>query len=223
MRTLLFLLVFAFSHNITAQVTTSSTVRVTGNVYNKQTGQKLTEKETNNLIEQYPGIVFEHVYNKYGTLVKLLFDPNKIDTGRAMYRSEENQIKPGEPFSEFVFKTVDGERISSEKLHGSWILLRFELFTKMMNEEEIALREEQIDRFCLSDKMTAIICFADTKTNVIQAFKSKKMNSKLISDGRNFQERYNIIKFPTTILIGKDGVVYKYYFASDKIDFNELK
>lgn len=223
MKTILFLLLFTFSHTIFAQITTSSSVKVSGNVYNKLTGQKLTEEEINYLIEDHPGIVFEREYNKYGLLEKLLFDPNNILTGKVMIRNEENQIKSGELFPEFVFKTIDGEKVESKKIQDSWVLLRFELLSKMVNQEEITSLEKQIVEFNLTNKLTAVILFADTKTNIKQNVKPIDSIFKLVADGRNFQEMYNIIKFPTTILIDKNGVVHGYYFRNEKIEFNKLK
>lgn len=223
MKALLFLLLVTFSYNVFAQFTTSTSIKVSGNVYNKQTGQQLTEEETNNLIKENPGIVFEHVYDKKGILEKLLFDPNNILTGSVVLRKEENQVKSGELFPEFVFNTVDGEKIASKKLRDSWILLRFELFSKVINPEEITSLERQIVEFNLTDKLTAVILFADTEADIKKNFGTGGSIFKLVPDGRNFHEMYNIIKFPTTILIDKNRVVYKYYSRNEKIDFNKLK
>ena len=223
MKALLFLLLFTFTHNSLAQISTTRKIKVSGNVYNKQTGQKLTEEETIDLLEKYPEIIFEHVYNKYGVVEKLLFDPNNIVTGKITFRNEENQIKPGELFPEYVFKTIDGEKITNKKLYGSWVLLRFELFAKMINQQKITSLEKQIIEFNLSNKLTAIIIFADTKNNIKQYLGSKGSIFKLVPDGINFQEMYSIIQFPTSILIDKNGVVYKYYTGNEKIDFSNLK
>lgn len=220
--TLFFLLLFTFSHFTFSQITTSSTVKISGNVYNKQSGHKLSEEETNMLLEKYPGIVFERVYNKYGTLEKLLYDPKNILNGNAMLRNEKNQIKPGELFPEFVFNTIDRKKIASKNLRGSWVLLRFELFSKLIDHDKIISLEKQIEEFNLSNKLTAVIIFADTNSDITQNMKSIGSVFKLIPDGRNFQEMYNIIEFPTTILLNKDGIVYKYYFRNEKIDFNDL-
>lgn len=221
MKTLLFLLLFTFSHTVFAQITSSSRVNISGNVYNKQTGQKLTEEETNNLIKEYPGIVFEREYNKYGLLEKLLFDPNNILTGKVKLRNDANQIKSGELFPEFVFKTIDGEKVDSKNLQDSWVLLRFELLSQMINQEEISSLEKQIIEFNLTNKLTAIILLDDTKTNIEQNVKLIDSIFKIVADGRNFQEMYNIISFPTTILIDKTGVIHGYYFRNEKIDFNQ--
>jgi peroxiredoxin len=223
MKTLLFLMLFTFSHTVFAQITSSSSVYISGNVYNKQTGQKLTEEETNNLIKEYPGIIFERVYDKYGSLEKLLFDPGNILTGKVMFRNEENQIKPGELFPEFVFKTIDGEKVDSKNLQDSWVLLRFELLSIMINQEEITSLEKQIDEFKLENKLTAVILLNDTKTNIKQNVKPMDSVFKIVADGRNFHERFNITKFPTTILIDKNGVVHGYYYRNEQIDFSKLK
>lgn len=154
---------------------------------------------------------------------KLLVDPDNILTGMVATRKEENQIKPGELFPEFVFKTINEETIDSKNLKGSWILLQFEFFSNMINHERIASLEKQVREFSLKNKITAVILFNDTKNNIKKNVKLTDSILKLVPDGENFMDMYNITRLPTTILIDKNGTVYGYYSNSEDIEFGKLK
>ncbi len=127
----------------TVSRTTSGSVSISGKVYDQITGEKLKEKELNQIIKNNPNIVFDKSFDKYGNIDKYFYDPSNIKVGRQRTRSEEKQTKIGETFPEFIFKTIKRVEINSNDLDGVWVLIRFELFAEMMNMHEIIDLENQ--------------------------------------------------------------------------------
>lgn len=225
MKQILVLLSIVFYQVANAQIITSSySINTSETVYNKNTGQRLSEEEMISLFQKYPDIFLEREYNKHGELVRLLFDPNNIVTGATMNRNENARKKAGELFPEFVFKTVNGEKIKSEELLGSWVLLRFELFTKVIDVSKLYVLGKQIVEFnnTSKKKLTGVIVFNETEKKVKELFNTNEYDFKLVPNGRNFHEMFNIVRFPTTVILNDKGEVFKNYESSVPINFEEL-
>ncbi len=207
------------SLNASSQIQRSMRVE---NVYNKKTGEKLNQREIQELIEANPGMVFEKEFDKYGEVNRLYFHPDSIITGRHSTRNPENMTKVGEVFPPFVFRTVDGRKIDSEKLLGEWIMVRFEVFARMTKKEPIADLSLQLDQM-KDTPVHAILVYADNFKNVRDEFQDGS-NGKfsLVSDASNFQERYSITISPTTVIIDPEGRVFKYIGPNEKVDLTEL-
>lgn len=200
---------------------TKESYSIDGTVYNKITGKRLGKLELSKLIQEYPNIVFEKVINKYGKVEKRLFDPNNIKTGKYKSRTLKNQTKVGEEFPEFVFKTIKNKSIESKKLKG-WVVLRFGLFAKMMNNNKLSELNSQIETLSSDYSVTSILCLADTKENIDKVVDLKKTEFQFVANGDKFHQKFNIIKFPTTIILDPNGKVVKYFYGIDRVNIKEL-
>jgi peroxiredoxin len=203
-------------------ISTTISERIEGKVFNKKTGKKITDEELVEIITSNPGIAFEEVYDKYGKLEKLYYDPDRARAARHQSQRRNHQMKKGEKFPAFVFRTVDNEVLDSEKLTGKWILIRFELFTRFMIREEVDSWSQQIEKAQTGNNLVPIICLADSRQNINDEFDSDRLPFKLVSDAGNFHKRFKIVNFPTSILIDREGMVFKYYYLGDNIPFDEL-
>jgi peroxiredoxin len=222
MKFILLILVLFCTQSYAQIFSNTTSERIEGKVYYKNTGQKISDEELIKIITNNPGIAFERIYNKYGKLEKLYYDPDGVHDSLPPVHSRENQIKTGEKFPEFVFKTVDKEILDSEKLLGKWILLRFEVFTKFINRDEIDSISYQIKESQIGEHLVAILCLADSKQNINKEFDANRLAFKLVPDARNFHKMFKIVNFPTSILIDREGKVFKYYYLGDTIPFEEL-
>ncbi len=207
-------------------ITITNKGSLNGKVYNKVTGEKLSDEELVEVLQKHPNIIFEKVINEYGEISNFYFDPNNIknDTGSRtiIRRSAENQVKEGESFPDFIFKTIEKETIKSKNLKGTWILLRFELFARFTNKPLILDLSNQLKDLEEDYKIIPIICFADSEQNIKNELDIADLVFRLVADGSNFHEKYSIIKFPTTIIIDDQGRVYKYFFNNENIDFSGI-
>jgi hypothetical protein len=200
------------------RTSTMNTENVTNKVFNKKTGEKLSESELAELFTKYPTIVLENFYDKYGKLEKAYFDPDNILVGRQVTRNKDNQIKVGEIFPSFAFTTIEGDLLDKELLLGNWIFIRFELLGRFLNKEDIQVLNQEIERIQAKKNIIGIICFADSNSEVLFNLKNEFQFLKIVPDGQNFHKKYSITAFPTSVLIGPDGKVVKYYFQGDKLD-----
>ncbi len=218
-----FLLLISICSFTYSQETRSVTYseRIT-NVYNKSTGEKLSNKTLQMLMKEHPGITFEKVFNKYGEIEKYLYNPDSIVIGVGVTRTLEKQTKPGHQFPPFAFTTIDDKLLDSEQLRGSWVLIRFELFVKMSNLEDIEQLNEQIKEIGSDQKIVPIISFVDSQKTVEESFDSGKYQFEVVGDNRSFQEMFNIISLPTTILLDPEGVVVDYFNKGDKLILRDL-
>jgi peroxiredoxin len=196
---------------------------LTGKVYNKQTGVKLSDEELAEIVRMDPNAYIEGVIGSNGKVTKYYYDPRRsAPSGMVNLRNVESQTKEGEQFPDFTFETISKEIIKSKDLEGSWILVRFEVLTRLVNIEEILKLNDQIKDLSSQKDITAIICFADTRNNVVKFLQDEELTFELVSDGRNFHERYNIINYPCTILVDDEGTLVKYFYNGDRIDLKDL-
>ena len=203
---------------------TQSRERVTGKIYNKLTGEKLDNDELFKIMQKNPYVVFEHVIDKYGKIERYYYDPNNTNTNNTYSRNADNQTRPGETFPAFVFETIDGDIISSDKLKGSWVIIRFELFadTRFFRKKEIEELDNQINGMGGNQNIVSIICFADYKDNVKTEIELGDSNFKLVGDGRWLNEKFNNIKYPTTLIVENQGRVVNYYYSINEIELNKI-
>jgi peroxiredoxin len=221
MKLLTFLLLTLLQYHLIAQI--SYRFSISDKVFYKETGEKITHEELQNILKENPGISFETVYNKYGEREKFLYDPNNIIIGGKKSRKAENQTQPGERFPEFVFKTLENDSIDSEKIKGKWVIIRFELFASLVNRDIISTIDEDISKSSLKEEIIPILCLADSRENVAKAFGSEESSFKFVSNAKNFHEMFNIVSFPTTVIIDRDGKVFKYNNYTESVSINELK
>lgn len=177
-------------------------------LYNKVTGEPISMEEFAKIVKENPNVPLEKIYDKYGVPEKVFYHPNPPENfGK---RNPELQPKVGEPFPQFVFQTIDGKEIDLENLKGKWVLVRFDFFTEVMNKEDFSQLIESIDQLPKSSKFIPILCSMDNKENLKRDLGSLSKKIDLVSDGQGFSSKYQIMRFPTTILIAPDQTLYKY-------------
>lgn len=204
------------------RIMTNYNYEITDKVFDKLSGKKLKSSEVQQILIEHPNIALEPEIDKYGEVVKYYYDSQNIKT--ISERNENLQTKAGEVFPEFVFKTIDGETIKSENLNGKYVLIRFEAFAlaRFFKKKEIEKLDFQILNLGYKSNIESIICFADSKENILKEINLGDTNFKLVADGKWFHEKFNIVHFPTTLLLDKEGKVINHYSSSDEIDLKTL-
>ena len=214
-----------FSQETTSKIFTIKKVDTEFNIdklYNKQTGEKVKKKEFKELIKKNPNLPLERIYDKYGEIIKYYFNP--IPSNIKMKRSGNYQPKNGELFPDFVLKTIDNETINLNALKGKLIILRFELFADnfRFKKDEIAELDTKINKSNRQSEIEAIIIFTTQKEEVLRSFDIENSNFKLIPNGDGFHNRCEINRYPTTIIIDKNGKLIDTFKYIYDINIDEL-
>lgn len=212
-------IIFGVESFAQTQETTISNFNPSGKIYNKHTGEKISDREFGEFIRNNPRVSFEFIINKYGEVEKYLLD---MTTRTSVKSSGSNQVQPGEEFPEFVFNTVEGRELASKDLLGNWILVRFELTTNMVSKSSYLEFDQKISQSNNEVELEVISCFKDSKTAINNFFDSSLTNIHLVADAQNFNLKYDIIRWPTNVLIDPQGKVVKYFFRLDEIDLDSL-
>ena len=187
--------------------------------YNKATGEIIKDTDLPALIESNKIIVFEPVIDKYGEVESFLVDLTR--THRRLERDTCLRVSKGEEFPAFVCQTVDKKKIDSEELRGKYVLLQFQLscvvpffklkiidkFNKLVNE----LQQE--------NEIHSIVLFESSKDEILENIDVSKYTPEFVADSRNFSVRYQIITYPSVVLIDPEGKLLGYYdaFEIDKL------
>lgn len=190
-------------------------------VFDKKTNEKISEKEFYNLTKKNKNFSLEKIINPDGTIEKYLFTGNLENN--ITFRDITKRVNVGEPFPNFIIKTIQNKKIELAHLKGKVVLIRFELFANnfRFKKHEITDLDAKINEFG-KDNFEAILIFTTPKDEVIKGFDLKNSNFNLVSDGMNFNERYKITRYPTTIIIDKKGNLIAYFKKSDEINFKEI-
>lgn len=200
----------------------ADSTRISGKVYNKKTKKWVSNLELMEIARKHPFIFFQTVYNKYGEIDTLFYDPDNINEGKSPNRKEENQTKPGEIFPEYVFRTIDDIILDSEKLKGKWVLLSFDLLAKPDLMKKLSRQSDSARPFVEKDQLVLILCMADTKAIMLKKSGQEEHVFNIVSDGGNFHGKFNIVSFPTRILIDPEGRVVKYFHPTEEIRFKKF-
>lgn len=187
-----------------------------GKVFNKITGELITNMQLMELLKVKPGLQMENFYDKYGDLEKCLYDPTA--PFKRYSRDQELRPKLGEEFPEFVFSSIEGEEFSSNQLNGKWVLIHFTPFSEFINKD---LWGKLVLDLRLARKNDGVECFGlfaydDDLNEPVGEFQP---DVKLVNNGSGFFARYHIIETPTTVLINPEGIVIQYFYGNDPIDF----
>ncbi len=192
-------------------------------LYNKKTGEKVSQAEFEKLVSNNPNLPFETVYDNKGKAVKFLYDPDNANA-KVINTRAGGKVKVGDYYPELVFRTVDDEVINLKDLKGKMVILRFEMEanTFRFKKHEIAEMDEAINQTQRQSEIEAIIVFAPSKKQVLEGFDLKNSNFKLVPDGHSFHDMLNIRNFPSTVILDKEGHLMKEFSYSDEIDIVKL-
>lgn len=187
-----------------------------GKVVNKNTGKRINNFELSKLLREKPGLSMEMLYDKYGNLEKCLYDPN--DPFKKYPRDPEKRPQIGEPFPEFVFTTINGEKYSGKALKGNWVLIHFRALGQFIQKETWERLVLDLQKARTEFDITALGVFAydDDLNELVGEFQP---DIKLVKNAYGFFSRFHLIQSPTTVLIDPEGIVIEYFYGGDPIDF----
>ena len=192
-------------------------------IYNKKTGKKIKKKKYITLKKNNPNLQLERIIGVNGEIVKYLLDLSIINNSPRNYRTKP--IIKGELFQNFIAKTINKRIIELNSQKGKVVILRFELEANSFRfkKKEIKQLDNLINKIKRKkEKVKAIIFFASNELDIKQGFDLQNSNFEIIPNSYNFQEKFSIIRFPTTIIIDKNGKLIDYYNYMDEINLTHL-
>ena len=192
-------------------------------IYNKKTGKKIKKKKYITLKKNNPNLQLERIIGVNGEIVKYLLDLSIINNSPRNYRTKP--IIKGELFPNFIAKTINKRIIELNSQKGKVVILRFELEANSFRfkKKEIKQLDNLINKIKRKkEKVKAIIFFASNELDIKQGFDLQNSNFEIIPNSYNFQEKFSIIRFPTTIIIYKNGKLIDYYNYMDEINLTHL-
>lgn len=191
-------------------------------VYDKNTGEKISQNKVIKLLRENPNQPLEEVYDKAGRIERYLYDKNNHATVTVPDRNA--MAKKGEVFPEFLFRTSTGRQIDSEELTGKITLLRFmghaEDYTLKM--EEIKELNEKIKSSPHKEKIEAFILFGNDIKSIEKIFTLKDSNFEIIPDADNFHKKFNVSRMPVTLVLEPDLTVEDWYTYSEDINLEKI-
>jgi peroxiredoxin len=188
-----------------------------GKVYYKKTGLKISLPEFRKLIQENPRIYFEREIDAEGNIIRYLYNPdnqNGSSDGILNANVSENVAFPN-----FKLTTIDKKKIELKNLIGKLVILRFEIEANSFRfkKQEIEELDKKINALNNKEDVKAIIIFECTEDEVLKGFNFKNSNFELVANGQNFIFKYNIHRFPTTVLIDQNGKLIENYSDSENI------
>jgi hypothetical protein len=191
------------------------------NVVNIKTGQKLKEKEVFEVIKSNPEFCFAPEIDKRGNILYFKYDPDKTDW--YIKRKTVNQQKTGDYFYGFEYKTFGNKRINNEKYLGNDLIIRFEMnpegpFFKLASFVQLSENIQQAKK-----KINAIVLFSNqVEKPQLANFAEQFKMFEIVNDGYLFHDKYNIMVYPTTIYIDKNGKIVEIAEGSEALDFSKF-
>ena len=223
---MLFSAMVAFCQNetITKKFTRTKVEKIDfSKIYYKKTGKKIEENEFVKLVKNNPNLQIENIIGIDGEIEKyLVFFETKE---KNIKNNRKNQIIKGNLFPNFIAKTIENKRIELKDNKGKIIILRFELEanTFRFKKEEIKQIDLLINKIeNKEEKIKSIIFFASNELDIKDGFDLQNSNFELIPNSLNFHEKFSITRFPTTIIIDKNGKLVDYFKYMEDIDLNKL-
>ena len=192
-------------------------------IYNKKTGKKIKKKRYLKLKKNNPNLQLERIIGVNGEIVKYLLDLSIINNSPRNYRTKP--IIKGELFPNFIAKTINKRIIELNSQKGKVVILRFELEANSFRfkKKEIKQLDNLINKIKRKkEKVKAIIFFASNELDIKQGFDLQNSNFEIIPNSYNFQDKFSITRFPTTIIIDKNGKLIDYYNYIDEINLTHL-
>ncbi|MFD1294963.1 peroxiredoxin family protein [Lutibacter holmesii] len=218
------LMTFGQEKIITQKFTTSRVEKIDySKIYDKETGEKINKKDFIKIIENNPNLQLDEIIGVNGKIEKYLVNLSKQNN--KIINNRKNPILKGELFPNFIAKTIDKKKIELNKFRGKIVILRFELEANSFRfkKQEIKQIDSLINNLKnTNEEIKAIIFFASNETDIKQGFDLPESNFELIPNALNFQERYSITRFPTTIVIDENGKLVDYYKSIDEMNLNKM-
>jgi len=190
-------------------------------VYHKDTGIKVSPSEFRKLTQENTKIYFEKEIDAEGNVIRYLYNPNNQNgsvNGILNVNVSENVAFPN-----FKLTTIDKKKIELKNLVGKLVILRFELEANSFRfkKQEIEELDKKINALSNKADVEAIIIFGCTEDEVRKGFNFINSNFELVADGQNFISKYDIHRFPSTLLIDQNGKLIENYSDSEYIIIEE--
>lgn len=223
---MLFSVMVAFCQNktITKNFTWTKNEKIDfSKIYYRKTGKKIEKNEFIKLVKNNPNLQIDNIIGINGEIEKYLifFEKRKSN----IKNNRKNPIIKGNLFPNFIAKTIENEKIELEDNKGKIIILRFELEanTFRFKKEEIKQIDLLINKIeKKEEKIKSIIFFASNELDIKEGFDLQNSNFKLIPNSLNFHQKFSITRFPTTIIIDKNGKLVDYFNYIEDINLNKL-
>ena len=210
------MIAFCQNETFTKKFTRTKVVKIDfSKIYYKKTGEKIKENEFVKLVKNNPNLQIENIIGIDGEIEKYL----------VFFEKKKKKIIKGDLFPNFIAKTIENKRIELKNYERKIIILRFELEAntfRFKKEEikQIGLLINKIEK--KEEKIKSIIFFASNELDIEEGFDLQNSNFELIPNSLNFHQKFSITKFPTTIIIDKNGKLVDYFTCMEDINLNKL-
>lgn len=210
---------FLFAYSSWAQDTTmvigeTRQIRVDEILYNKQTGEKMTGEQLNNLLIKTPGLVLEPVYNREGKPYRFYYDPENPFFERK--RNPELQPKINKPFPPTTFTDLAGKKHHLDSLLGQWIIVDFNFLPSFIKEDEmekIASQLEELRQSGIQVQGFEVLSSQQDPSPVLTAFQE---DFTIVTNAAGFFEVFHINSVPFSFLIDPKGILVKILKDEDR-------
>lgn len=174
-------------------------------VYHKNTGERLTQREFTKLVKANPKLHLIKEFDQEGNVIRYIYDP-KVQGYAKAPRTTEVPIM-NQPFPPFKLKSIYQKELNLDDLRGKVIILRFEMEASSFRfkKHEIEELDSKIKLLDEPDLVEAIIIFRTNRNEIIQGFDLKGSRFHLVANGSNLMGKYNIKRFPKTLVIDQEG------------------
>ena len=180
-------------------------------VYYKQTGGKMPLSEFRRITQGR--VYFEREINEEGHVTRYFYDPNN-QQDKTVSPLPGNAVLPN-----IKLTTIDKKQIELKNLIGKLVIIRFEKEADSFRfkKEEIAALDKKMNALSNKKDVEAIIIFECGEDEVRKAFDLENSNFNLVAEGRNFNIKYHIRNYPSTLLIDQNGKLIENSLNSDDI------
>jgi len=180
-------------------------------VYYKETGEKMPLSEFRRITQGR--VYFEREVDEEGHVTRYFYDPNN-QKGITVSPLSGNAVLPN-----IKLTTIDKKQIELKNLIGKLVIIRFEKEADSFRfkKEEIAALDKKINALSNKNDVEAIIIFECGEDEVRKAFDLENSNFNLVAEGRNFNIKYHIRNYPSTLLIDQNGKLIENSLNSEDI------
>ena len=129
-----------------------------------------------------------------------------------------NYKKIGEKFPQFHFTDLNGNTYSNESLKGKTIVMKMWYIQCVPCVAEFPKLNKLVDKFEDRKDIVFISLAWDSKKDLTELLKKKPFNYIVIPDQKQFiDDKLEVRKYPTHIVIGKDGKYQRFPDNADRL------
>jgi len=122
--------------------------------------------------------------------------------------SGSSVVHPGEPAPDFQLQSLDGGSVSLSELRGSPVMLNFWATWCPPCRSEMPYLQQIYEEWSGKGLILLAIDIGESPAKVRQFMQSNNLSLPVLLDIREVVTReYNVIAYPTTFFIDKDGII----------------